>query len=416
MEKQLSKDAKAKILKAKEAEKKRADASDPAMEPWFGVEEELKRIRERKAEEGLSSDSEDSDSEEEDRDRAEEQDVGGDSEEPSDGEDMEDIESRREDEGNEQLSRRARQFFDNPLFKDVLGSLQEGRSKESEPKAKRTRAYDSDEGALVEKDSVKRPKKSKKKDTKVVGAGSDSEEEFIKNVRKNRKELRRKKKAGQDGSDDEEGEEGKEAKNTFETVPVEADVELSDMSDDEETLGTAGAITAALALARGGRKAKRDLIDASYNRYAFNDQKGALPRWFLDDEGKHNKPQLPISKEAVQLIRDRAKQLDARPIKKIAEAKGRKKYRAMKRLQKMSAEIGKIWEDDDPGTTEMQKLRTIQKVAAKAAKGKGLANKREKPKLVVAKGKAKGVQGRPKGVKGRYKVRFVLLLTWPSRS
>ena len=37
-------------------------------------------------------------------------------------------------------------------------------------------------------------------------------------------------------------------------------------------------------------------------------------------------------------------------------------------------------------------------------KAKGKKTMDEKPKLVVARGSAKGVKGRPKGVKGRYKI------------
>ena len=35
------------------------------------------------------------------------------------------------------------------------------------------------------------------------------------------------------------------------------------------------------------------MIDASYNRYTWNDSKN-LPTWFMDDEMKHNKPQIPV--------------------------------------------------------------------------------------------------------------------------
>ena len=36
---------------------------------------------------------------------------------------------------------------------------------------------------------------------------------------------------------------------------------------------------------------KKALVDASYNRYAWNDGKD-LPSWFQDDEMRHNKPQV----------------------------------------------------------------------------------------------------------------------------
>ena len=42
------------------------------------------------------------------------------------------------------------------------------------------------------------------------------------------------------------------------------------------------------------------MIDASYNRYAFNDDNSLLPDWFKEDEAKHNKPELPITKWQVE--------------------------------------------------------------------------------------------------------------------
>lgn len=38
---------------------------------------------------------------------------------------------------------------------------------------------------------------------------------------------------------------------------------------------------------------KKAFVDASYNRFSWNDPKD-LPSWFMDDEIRHNKPQLPI--------------------------------------------------------------------------------------------------------------------------
>jgi hypothetical protein len=47
---------------------------------------------------------------------------------------------------------------------------------------------------------------------------------------------------------------------------------------------------------------KKALVDASYNRFAWNDPRN-LPSWFVDDEMRHNKPQLPIPNALLEQVR-----------------------------------------------------------------------------------------------------------------
>ena len=75
------------------------------------------------------------------------------------------------------------------------------------------------------------------------------------------------------------------------------------------------------------QKSKTDLINDGFTRYSLNSKEG-LPSWFLDDESKHYKANIPVTKEAITALRNKLRSLDARPIKKIAEAKARKKLRA----------------------------------------------------------------------------------------
>jgi AdoMet-dependent rRNA methyltransferase SPB1 len=46
---------------------------------------------------------------------------------------------------------------------------------------------------------------------------------------------------------------------------------------------------------------KKALVDASYNRFAWNDPRN-LPSWFVDDEMRHNKPQLPIPNALLEQV------------------------------------------------------------------------------------------------------------------
>ncbi|KAI8071790.1 Spb1 C-terminal domain-containing protein [Gongronella butleri] len=164
----------------------------------------------------------------------------------------------------------------------------------------------------------------------------------------------------------------------------------------DKALLTAEAMTMARQLVNR-EKSKQDLIDDGFSREGFRD-KDDLPAWFLDDESQHNKPNLPITKEAVQAIREKLKALDARPIKKIAEAKARKKHKTMKRLQRAQKKATDV--ADNPDMSEKEKVQTINRIISRSTKAKP----KKEVKLVVARGSNRGIKGRPQGVKGRYKM------------
>lgn len=266
------------------------------------------------------------------------------------------IATLRPEKASNGLSRKAALFFNNPLFKDAAISLPPTTNGTSEAN-----------GAIAPADS---------ENNEVEEPVFDSEED----------------EAVQSSDDDNEG---------FETVPVE------DGSDWEENVPktsqvtdivSAQAMTLAHELALGTRN-KASVIDEGYNRYAFRDRDG-LPDWFLEDEESHSRISKPITKEAVEALKAKFKALNARPIKKVAEAQGRKRMRAAKRLEKLRKKTDLINEDE--GRSEREKAEEISRLTRKLTTKK----KSEKPKvtLVPARGQNKRLQGRPRGVKGKYKM------------
>ena len=146
-----------------------------------------------------------------------------------------------------------------------------------------------------------------------------------------------------------------------------------------------------------GEKSTHDLMDDGFNKYAFRDRDG-MPEWFLDDEDKHSKPHRPITAAAAAAIKEKLRVLNARPIKKVREAKDRKKFRAAQRLEKLRKKSALLI--DDEGMTEKDKAQSIAKLMNKAAKKKP----KQKVQVVVAKGPNRGISGRPRGTKGKYKI------------
>ncbi|EGG05865.1 uncharacterized protein MELLADRAFT_48684 [Melampsora larici-populina 98AG31] len=213
-----------------------------------------------------------------------------------------------------------------------------------------------------------------------------------------------------DESADEETGKFDESDDDFEIVPKEPvkptvwDEEDSDQDEknarivQQKGLLTPAAMQLALDLVNR-RKTKDQMVDSGFRRDAFFDEKDQLPPWFQDDEMRHFREHVPVTKEAVKILRDKMRALDARPIKKVAEAKGRKKLRTLRRIEKMQNKANLVNASSD--LTEKEKSGEIERLMNRMSKN---PKQKNEVKVVVAKGFNRGQKGRPKGVKGRYKM------------
>lgn len=205
----------------------------------------------------------------------------------------------------------------------------------------------------------------------------------------------------------------KRAKSGEKDVESDNEVHSKDMSSVEykRVLSTPQGVSLALALrtpADDGcdqdeadsvyHKSKNSFVDDSFNRYAFDDRHLNLPSWFIEDESRHNVPQVPVTKEAIQVLRSQLRSMAARVPKKVFEAKARIRNRALRQVAAVQARAGTIADSEE--LTEMQKSSALSKLRNSSGKNPTLRTK----KIVVARGTNKGAKGRPRGVKGRYKM------------
>eukprot|EP00201_Polytomella_parva_P021348 CAMPEP_0175047888 /NCGR_PEP_ID=MMETSP0052_2-20121109/5861_1 /TAXON_ID=51329 ORGANISM="Polytomella parva, Strain SAG 63-3" /NCGR_SAMPLE_ID=MMETSP0052_2 /ASSEMBLY_ACC=CAM_ASM_000194 /LENGTH=905 /DNA_ID=CAMNT_0016311845 /DNA_START=19 /DNA_END=2736 /DNA_ORIENTATION=+ len=169
----------------------------------------------------------------------------------------------------------------------------------------------------------------------------------------------------------------------FEVV-AQKDASSDSESEDEFDLLDDHGKAEVLALAKRmlHRRDRESIMDSAYNRFCFHDDN--LPSWFEDEEHRFMRAIPPVTKAEVEAEKARLQAIDARPIKKIAEAKARKKMKLAKRLDQARSKANSIADQED--LPAKSKIKEIEKLYAKARGG-------------VVKGGKKG--GKKGGGKGR---------------
>ena len=115
--------------------------------------------------------------------------------------------------------------------------------------------------------------------------------------------------------------------------------------------------TRALAKKMLRKKFREETIESSYGRYAYEDNEAIVPQWFLEDEAKNNRPNINLTKEEVDEEKRILREWNARPSKKVTEAKARKKMRMVKAMNKIKKKANIISNQSDQ--TEGSKMRQI---------------------------------------------------------
>jgi len=176
-------------------------------------------------------------------------------------------------------------------------------------------------------------------------------------------------------------------KDGFEIVPKQKVKRRAPLTAEELALGEK--------LVRS-KKARRDIMDDGWHRFMFNDTN--LPDWFVKEEELHMKKKLDVDPETVAKYRERAKELNVKTIKKVVEAKARRKRKVARKLDQAKKKSAAILESEDTGSREKAKeIKALYRKAHMAGKPKEVSY------VVARKHKAEKRSQRPSGIKGPYK-------------
>ena len=161
----------------------------------------------------------------------------------------------------------------------------------------------------------------------------------------------------------ERGELDPDSDGEFETVPPEEAADLAIATEFKPEDPKDLAQTLAIGHMMINKKSRMDTIDNGYNRFAWNDPEG-LPKWFTDEEARHNKAEMPVSAELMEQYREKLREINARPVRKVAEAQARRKRRLDLRMERIRKQAQIL--SDSQEISAISKLRSVKKLISEA--------------------------------------------------
>jgi len=260
---------------------------------------------------------------------------------------------------------RAERWFSQGIFANVPTTEEEV---EEEARKKKEEEEVEDGGCQADEDDSEADDDIEEMDEKdIVKLPLTDKQRRRKQRLKNKKNNERKK-----AKDDEDGEANEEDdKRPLEIVPTEvpadgclATIPRETVTMEAPTDPREKAEIQALGSLMIKKKSRMDLLDGAYNRYVFEDPPNQLPEWFVEEESKFNKPELPVTKELMEQFNAKMREINARPIRKVAEAHARKKKRLVQRMEKLRKEAKVM--SENPDMSSGAKARQMERLVRKA--------------------------------------------------
>ena len=171
----------------------------------------------------------------------------------------------------------------------------------------------------------------------------------------------------------------------LEVVPVMKPVSLEEIAEVQ-----------ALGALMVHKKTRLAVVEAGYNKNSRNDPSN-LPDWFLDEEKRFNRKQLPLTKEMMAQYRAKLREINARPIRKEAEAQGRRKRRMEKKMSSLQQQANSLVHED--GVGEASSFGSIHK-AKQIVRGMREVKKEGKRKTLFLAVQRKGGASKQVGGEG----------------